>query len=142
MSFNLDNFGSAVIWESMRAFRWERRAKICKLPMEIVMRIVPKEAKTGSLGILAGSSEEKILPTSLIAEKVSFLEGFINSTGERNCALRGFSSRKDCFLCRLCSLPSAIKAFLLIWLHDFCSVSSCPLCPPARVPKIAKTQAA
>lgn len=67
------------------------------------MKIVPKEAKSGSLGILAGSSEEKTLLSSLIAEKVSFLEGFIDSTEERNCALRGFSSRKGRFLCRLCS---------------------------------------
>lgn len=46
----------------MHAFRWERRAKIYKPPMEIIMKIVPKDAKTGSLAILAGSSEEKILP--------------------------------------------------------------------------------
>jgi len=65
------------------------------------MRIVPKEAKTGSLGILAGSLEEKILPSSLIAEKIYSLEVFFDST-EVETALRGFSSRKGHFLCRLC----------------------------------------
>lgn len=42
----------------MHAFKWERRAKICKLPVEIIMLVVPKDTKTGSLGILAVSSEE------------------------------------------------------------------------------------
>lgn len=44
-----------------------------------------------------------LLLSSLIAEKISFLGGFTDSTEEKNCALRGFSSRKGRFLCRMCS---------------------------------------
>lgn len=70
------------------------RAKIFTLPTEIRIKIVAKEA--GSLGILSGSSE-KILPSNLISEKVSFPEGFMDSMEEGNCAVTDFRSRKGCF---------------------------------------------
>lgn len=52
-----------------------------------------KEAKTVSLGILFGTSE-KILPCNLVSQKVSLLQGFMDSVEERNCAITDFRSRK------------------------------------------------
>lgn len=105
-SLPVDEFWIRWFWFSShlgvrRTFRWERRAKICKLFLGIIMRREPEEAKAGGLGVLGG--RWKILPGGWECWGCSSWQGFINSTEERNGVLGAVSSRKGCFQCRPCS---------------------------------------
>lgn len=103
-SLPVDEFWVWWFWFSRhlgvrRAFRWERRVKICKLFLGIIMRREPEEAKAGGLGVLGG----RFCLVVGSAEGVPLLQGFINSTEEWNGVLGAVSSTKGCFQCRPCS---------------------------------------
>lgn len=115
----------------MHASKWERRAKICKLPMEIIiMLIVPKETKTGSLGILAGSSEESTLEFN--SREGFFPRRFYWQQRKETVLLQALAP-EGLFSVQSAPLQSAVKTFpVTIWLRDFCCMSSCPFCAPSR----------